>query len=1311
MEYRDFYAILGVVRNADEATIKSAYRQLVRQYHPDVSPRLVDGESRIREINEAYSVLSDTAKRDLYDAVQSNLSGEEMGFKAHTQDRASDSGTKDTAAAPNDRDDSTGKQRQPSNDQVSHPVNIELGGKHPVELANAAQAVREEYRATTKWKHLRCRKVTPLDDKQVSGIYILHVGSGVEFDWTWEGALAFRPTDISEIDDPVELDRLAIATEESGRNSRVSWYGEVVEVNEADGDIYVAVEDFDQRPYIGSFYVRPFEFLEALKTIYSEGEFAGVQEILQGRLIASKGGKYPLVPHPVGPSISQLYAVWKHAWGILWGPPGTGKTYTIGEQVAACLADPSERILVVSTTNKATDGAAISIGQAVYRSRRKDRNLVRIGKNADYDKFDRKGLAWMLAGGEAELQRRAVELRNLLKKTQKNEERAKYRKELQQIQRVLKDRALKIFLAPDTSVVISTAFRAITLLKDSAIRTQVETSKAPFTTVIIDEAGLLPRVTAAALSLLASRRVLLVGDPMQLAPIGKMSRILPTVQATWLAQSGLSHLDNTRNLQPGIHLLTKQYRMHPDIRKVVSEYQYDGMLEDADSLRINPGALGGLFGKGLPRALWYVLDEDGADLPSIRAERGPANRSWMRQITRSVLEKLLVKSQFSGREGLFISPFAAQAADIRAFLAERDLHSWTASTVHSQQGAEAEIVIFDTVNASSTAWPPGEWKRLVNVGISRAKEQLIVIASRSEMQQPFLRPLAHLLTPCKAVRQGKSLRFVQVPAQRDYQVSQELVENGALLGNQINSRKEMRLILSSDQQRLSRIRMDGKPRLVRGVAGSGKTMVLANWLSQVVKDLQNPDEVVWVVFANYALKGLIEDTIQRAWDDGDHRRVFPWQRVQTVHIDELLSVLMDQLWQTRQVCYAEDDKFDYDAKSELYLRHFPVSQIQPRCSAMFIDEAQDMGAHTLRLLAALVSQSDPDDANSRAINIFYDNAQNVYGRSTPKWSDLGLDMRGRSTVMRESFRSTKPITEYALNVLYSLQPPISDPEHRELVERQLIEKTDRDGRTWWQVRFAQTHGPVPVLKKYQSLDKQIDAIAGQIIQWVKTEAIIPGDICLLYNSPDVRNAINGRLVFLLKQQGITLELLTSKLVQPDSSRVLATTTQSFKGYDAEIVVIVSADRFVGSGKILANVLYTAMTRARSVLYVYTNSANAAGQGQIINNVLTGCLDELQSVDQRAEATSPIDDMADLLNIIGPQHESWLRDIWRKYKVVQEPLLAADGEILAEPVFWFHAGISTFACFGSQTVGASTRHLLEDHGIVVLMEGQPVLADA
>src|SRR5688500_1791431 len=62
---RDYYAVLGVSRDASEAEIKRAFRDLARKHHPDVSPD--DGGERFREINEAYTVLSEKDSRSRYD--------------------------------------------------------------------------------------------------------------------------------------------------------------------------------------------------------------------------------------------------------------------------------------------------------------------------------------------------------------------------------------------------------------------------------------------------------------------------------------------------------------------------------------------------------------------------------------------------------------------------------------------------------------------------------------------------------------------------------------------------------------------------------------------------------------------------------------------------------------------------------------------------------------------------------------------------------------------------------------------------------------------------------------------------------------------------------------------------------------------------------------------------------------------------------------------------------------------------------------------------------------------------------------------
>jgi curved DNA-binding protein len=74
VKYKDYYDVLGVSRTASDSEIKKAFRKLAREYHPDVAKNKKQAEEKFKEINEAYEVLSDPAKRKKYDELGPNWS-------------------------------------------------------------------------------------------------------------------------------------------------------------------------------------------------------------------------------------------------------------------------------------------------------------------------------------------------------------------------------------------------------------------------------------------------------------------------------------------------------------------------------------------------------------------------------------------------------------------------------------------------------------------------------------------------------------------------------------------------------------------------------------------------------------------------------------------------------------------------------------------------------------------------------------------------------------------------------------------------------------------------------------------------------------------------------------------------------------------------------------------------------------------------------------------------------------------------------------------------------------------------------------
>jgi curved DNA-binding protein len=95
VEFKDYYEVLGLARDASDGEIKKAFRKLARQYHPDVAKNKVTAEENFKELNEANEVLSDPEKRRKYDELGENWNHPERqtappqgGFGGGKQERS-----------------------------------------------------------------------------------------------------------------------------------------------------------------------------------------------------------------------------------------------------------------------------------------------------------------------------------------------------------------------------------------------------------------------------------------------------------------------------------------------------------------------------------------------------------------------------------------------------------------------------------------------------------------------------------------------------------------------------------------------------------------------------------------------------------------------------------------------------------------------------------------------------------------------------------------------------------------------------------------------------------------------------------------------------------------------------------------------------------------------------------------------------------------------------------------------------------------------------------------------------------------------
>ncbi len=397
----------------------------------------------------------------------------------------------------------------------------------------------------------------------------------------------------------------------------------------------------------------------------------------------------------------------------VWGPPGTGKTTTLG-LLAEALARRGLRVLAVASTNVAVDNAVLSAGQRLAGAL----PVVRFG-TPQLPALREPAAALPAARGsllatmplfpeltapapEPQAPSQAVVVVPARRSSDGREEAARHR-------------ALR-----EARIV------GVTL---SRVALTPELRTPGFDAVLIDEASAAPLPAVFLAASLASTRVVALGDPRQLPPVATSNGPLARrwLQRDVFAQAGLEDDD------PRAVLLREQYRMPPPISRLANELVYGGRLVDAPGLSRRSGGarLLDTTSEG-----GHCERQDGSRLNRVHAE-----------LAVETARDLLAGGPSPAAQVAIITPYRAQARLIWRLLREARLdRSVDVGTVHRFQGLERHAIVFDTVEAPPEKPAPfvsggygSEAMRLVNVAITRAQSELVVIANSAHLMRTLRR--------------------------------------------------------------------------------------------------------------------------------------------------------------------------------------------------------------------------------------------------------------------------------------------------------------------------------------------------------------------------------------------------------------------------------------------------------------------------------------------------------------------------------------------------------------------------------------------
>jgi hypothetical protein len=375
-------------------------------------------------------------------------------------------------------------------------------------------------------------------------------------------------------------------------------------------------------------------------------------------------------------------------------------------------------------------------------------------------------------------------------------------------------------------------------------------------------------------------------------------------------------------------------------------------------------------------------------------------------------------------------------------------------------------------------------------------------------------------------------------------------------------------VMDLQQEQLARNLGHGH-RVIHGVAGSGKTMILGFRALQLAKTTSKP---ILVLCFNVSLASSLRHYVSEKGIE---------HKVQVYHFHDWCG----QQIKTYHCDVPAGDAPYYERQVTAVIRSVENARI-PRAQygAVLIDEGHDFEPEWLQLVTQMI------DPETDSLLLLYDDAQSIYrkrGALDFSLSSVGIKARGRTTILKLNYRNTREILEFAYKFAEEF---ISESE------------SDEDRIPVIAPESAGVSGPPPAFRLFEQQSEELDYITRCVKKWLEA-GHLPNEIAILVPGRQMAEMIAERF----DKAGIPNLCLVGRenkaAYNPNQPLVPVLTIHSSKGLEFETVILAGIDRIPVAEELVDQVklLYVGMTRAKSQLLI-TSSADTVFTQRLVELV-------------------------------------------------------------------------------------------------------------